>query len=304
MITFAKKQLSLKHLFNLTLLLIAFTNSLAGQDMESKGLSIPESKNDSIDLVTDFHDLYDVKNKPAYELYESWDTKDIRYIKQDSLLEITDYFLDMDSMAIVLSDSVHGFSLPVPKDRVTSSFGKRYYRFHYGTDIDLMTGDSVFAAFDGQVRYTGYHRGYGYTVVIRHYNGLETVYSHLSKIKTDTNVYVAAGDLIGYGGSTGRSTGSHLHFETRFRGAAFDSESIFDYDSWKLTSDTLWLSARQFSYLGPVKDRKNARYHYIQKGDNLGKIARMYGTSIKALCRMNGISRSTILQIGKKLRIR
>ncbi|MFW6020274.1 MAG: peptidoglycan DD-metalloendopeptidase family protein [Bacteroidales bacterium] len=283
---------------------LLFTITLAGQDVESKALSIPESKNDSIDLATNFHDLYDTENKPAFDLYESWNTNDLQYIKQDSLLKLTDYFLNMDSIAIILSDSLHEYSLPAGKDKVTSSFGRRYYRFHYGTDIDLMTGDSVFAAFDGQVRYTGYHRGYGKTVVIRHYNGLETVYSHLSKIKTDTNAYVNAGELIGYGGSTGRSTGAHLHFETRYRGAAFDSETIFDYDSWKLNSDTLWLSANQFSYLGPVKDRKNARYHYIKKGDNLGKIARMYGTTIQALCRVNGISRSTTLRIGKKLRVR
>lgn len=293
----------MKHSF-IAILLITLACSVIGQKLENDELSVYESKNDSADLATDFYEFYDIKNKPAYDLYESWNNDDLHYIDQDSVLEIADRFLNIDSTKIILSDSVHDYSIPVEKDKITSSFGRRYYHYHFGTDIDLITGDSVVAAFDGEVRYTGYCGGYGNTVVIRHFNGLETIYSHLSEIVIDTNVYVNAGELIGYGGNTGKSTGSHLHFETRYRGAAFDSENIFDYDSWKLKSDTLWITANQFSYLGPVKDRKNARYHYIQKGDTLGKIARMYGTSIKALCRRNGISRSKTLRIGEKLRIR
>ncbi len=283
------------------LVTLLFFHVLYGQQEQLFGDSIMESSNDSTDLANGFYNLYDT---PAYNLYKCWNTSRLKYISPDSTCLDIDLYLNMDSTPIVLYDSLRTYSMPVHGKRVTSGFGRRYYRFHYGTDIDLVTGDSVMAAFDGQVRYADYYRGYGYTVVIRHYNGLETLYSHLSKILADTNQYVKAGDLIGYGGSTGRSTGSHLHFETSYLGAAFDSQEIFCYDSATLKKDTFWLSAANFSYLGPVRDKRLASYHYIKSGDTLSRIARMYGTSIGALCRLNGISKSSILRIGNKLRVR
>lgn len=284
--------------------IMLITSSLYGQNANMLHDSIMESNNDSADLANGFYELYHEMNTPAYELYKSWSNSRLKYIPRDSVIRSIDKYLEMDSTMIVLNDSSRSYSMPVKKNRVTSGFGRRYYRFHYGTDLDLFTGDSVWTVFDGMVRYSGYYHGYGKTVVVRHYNGLETVYSHLSRILVDTNDYVKAGELIGYGGSTGRSTGSHLHFETRYLGAAFDSELIFDYDSFCLRTDTLWLTPNAFAYLGPVRDRRNASYHYIKSGDNLGKIARMYGTSISSLCRLNGISRTTILRIGRKLRVR
>ncbi len=278
-----------------------FFQVLYGQQQQLFVDSIMESSNDSTDLANGFYNLYDT---PAFDLYKSWNTSRLKYISPDSTRLDIDLYLNLDSTLIVLHDSLRNYSMPINSKRVTSGFGNRYYRFHYGTDLDLMTGDSVMAVFDGQVRYAAYYRGYGYTIVVRHYNGLETIYSHLSKILADTNQYVKAGDLIGYGGSTGRSTGSHLHFETRYLGAAFDSEELFCYKNGSLKSDTFWLSAGNFSYLGPVRDKRLATYHYIKSGDTLGRIARLYGTNIGSLCRLNGISRSTILRIGKKLRIR
>lgn len=262
-----------------------------------------ESHNDSADLASDFHNLYRIENSPSYGLYENWNTDDPHYKAADSLIEKTNYFLNLDSTKIVMKDSLHDFTVPVKENRITSEFGRRYYRFHYGTDIDLLTGDSVTSAMDGQVRYTGYYHGYGKTVVVRHYNGLETVYAHLSYISVTTNEYVRAGDLLGLGGSSGRSTGSHLHFETRYLGAAFDSEAIVNYDKFQLKDDTLWLNSSQFSYIEPVRERKNAKYHVIQKGDTLSKIARIYRTSVSKLCRINGISRDRTLRIGRKLRL-
>lgn len=85
---------------------------------------------------------------------------------------------------------------------------------HNGLDIKVYIGDTIRAAFSGKVRMVKYERrGYGKYVVIRHENGLETVYGHLSKQIVDENQYVEAGEPIGLGGNTGRSTGSHLHFE-------------------------------------------------------------------------------------------
>lgn len=277
---------------------------LNGQSPELRDDRIIESHNDSIDLVRNYYNLYDSTKTPAYALYKSWDNKDLKYISGDSVIKLADYFLSLDSTRIPLTDSLRDYSMPVSKDRVTSHFGMRYYRFHYGTDIDLVTGDSILAVFDGQVRYVDYYHGYGNVIVIRHYNGLETVYAHLSEVTVCANNYVKAGELIGYGGNTGRSTGSHLHFEMRYRGAAFDTRAVFDYDQYKLKKDTLWLSATDFTYLGPVRNLKYARYHYVKKGDYLGKIARMYQTRISRLCRLNGISRKTILQIGQKIRVR
>lgn len=287
----------------LTILLIVLSSIALAQENASQD-SVIESRNDSLDLASDFYKLYRVENSPAYDLYESWDNHNPAYKYGDSLVKKTDFFPGLDSTLFILTDSMMGFSPPVNQDILTSGFGRRYYRFHYGTDIDLMTGDSVRAVFDGRVRYAGYYRGYGHTLVIRHYNGLETLYAHLSGMEVDTNDYVCAGDLIGYGGSSGRSTGSHLHFETRYLGAAFDSERIIDYDHFQLRDDSLWLHANDFAYLGPVRDRQNAKYHVIRKGDTLSRIARMYHTSIRMLCRINRISRSAVLQIGRKLRVR
>ncbi|MCF8332277.1 MAG: peptidoglycan DD-metalloendopeptidase family protein [Bacteroidales bacterium] len=290
---------------NISLIILMFTSIVInGQSPESRDHKIIESHNDSMDLASNHYQLYDSTETPAYDLYRSWDNHNMKYLSGGSIIEKADYYLSLDSMLILLTDSIRDYSMPVSKDRITSHFGMRYYRYHYGTDIDLDTGDSILTVFDGQVRYTDYYHGYGNVVVIRHYNGLETVYAHLSDIIVDTNDFVSAGDLIGYGGNTGRSTGSHLHFEMRYRGAAFDSRAVFDYDSFRLEKDTFWLCATHFAYLGPVRNLKYARYHYVRKGDYLGKIARMYDTGIGRLCRLNGISRRTILQIGQKLRVR
>ena len=108
------------------------------------------------------------------------------------------------------------FSMPVGGN-VTSEFGHRWGRHHNGMDLDLETGDGVKAVFEGKVRYAQYHASYGYLIVIRHYNGLETYYAHLSSILVHANDKIKAGQLIGLGGNTGRSYGSHLHFEVRYK---------------------------------------------------------------------------------------
>jgi murein DD-endopeptidase MepM/ murein hydrolase activator NlpD len=277
--------------------------SVAGwtqQNVRPDSLMI-ESRNDSIDLVSNFYDLYDSLTHfrhPSDFLYSSWNTASIRYKEGDTIKR-------PDSVRIVLVDIAHGekYVHPFCGD-VTSRFGYRRYRFHYGTDIDLITGDPVRCAFDGMVRATLYDRGYGKVVVVRHNNGLETVYAHLSKVLVDSNTVVKAGDIIGYGGNTGRSTGSHLHFEIRYLGAAVNPETIVDFVNYKLIADTIYLTQKNFEYLRRIAADKNAKYHRVRKGDTLSAIARRYHTSVNKLCYLNGIKQTHILQIGEKIRVR
>jgi len=123
-----------------------------------------------------------------------------------------------DTLDVSIADGQDKWAFPITDTRITSPFGFRRYRWHYGTDLKLYYGDTVAAAFDGIVRIVDYERyGYGRYVVLRHLNGLETLYGHLSKAKVKVGDVVSAGDLIGLGGSTGRSTGTHLHFEFAIR---------------------------------------------------------------------------------------
>lgn len=267
----------------------------------SKDTLIVESRNDSIDLVSNFYDIYDSLTKfihPSDYLYSSWNTKLIRYREGDTIQKT-------DSVKLILTNAAMGQVYVHPfQGNITSRFGYRRYRFHYGTDIDLITGDHVLCAFDGMVRATLYDKGYGRVVVVRHNNGLETVYAHLSKILVDTNTTIKAGDIIGYGGNTGRSTGSHLHFEIRYLGAAINPETIVDFKNFKLIKDTIFLTKKNFEYLHKIAADKNAKYHRVKSGDTLSGIARRYHTSINSLCYLNGIKQTHILQIGEKIRIK
>ena len=203
-----------------------------------------------------------------------------------------------------------------------SGFKPRGWRFHKGLDIDLETGDTVYAAFSGRIRYSMYNQGgYGNLVIIRHHNGLETYYAHLSKLMVDPEDWVEAGEPIGLGGSTGRSYGPHLHFECRFYDNAFDPMAIFDFENRDLRDCNLLVNKELFTTYGkfsgeekimamrrapaasqPVKNG-NGTYHTIRSGDTLWDISRRYGTSVDRICQLNGISRNTTLHIGRALRV-
>ena len=154
-----------------------------------------------------------------------------------------------DTVQLVLVDSLHRYCIPHP-GQITSRYKYRWKRAHKGIDIGLHVGDAVYAAFDGIVRaalpinLTG---GYGNVLVIRHPNGLETYYGHLSRFIVKSGDLVKAGELIGYGGSTGRSTGPHLHFETRYMGQAFDPERIFDFENGTLRCEEFTLRKHYFN---------------------------------------------------------
>lgn len=227
--------------------------------------------------------------------------------------------------------SLKGWVAPI-KGRITSPYGWRKKRMHKGEDIKLYVGDTVRAAFDGRVRIRKFEkRGYGYYYVIRHDNGLETIYGHLSKHIVKQDEYVKAGQAIGLGGSTGRSTGPHLHFEMRFMGIALDPSELIDFDTFEPRDSVYHLDRKRAEWAQNNKGKGGARYgtsgtqsqtrrsgstsatasssaaggsgiHTVKKGDTLGSIARRYGTTVSRLCRLNGIKADTKLQIGRKLK--
>lgn len=256
----------------------------------------------------DFDDLID-QPYPADTLYDGrWEQSNIRYGWRDSLRKVVTDTAFLHVLPLT-GRGIGTFVAPF-EGKVTSRFGPRRYRYHYGIDVNLNTGDTVVAAFDGRVRIAAYYSGYGYTVVLRHYNGLETLYGHFSKLLVDTNQSVKAGDPIGLGGNTGRSYGSHLHFEVRYLGIPFNPEFVINFDEHKLLNDTLFLSATQFRYMGGGSSSPagsspaTAKYYKVKSGDNLSVIAQRHGTTVNRLCQLNNISRTTTLQIGRSLRVR
>jgi murein DD-endopeptidase MepM/ murein hydrolase activator NlpD len=172
---------------------------------------------------------------------------------------------------------------------------------HYGLDIKVERGDTIRAAFDGKVRYVSYQRrGYGYYVVIRHPNGIETLYAHLTKQLVGENDVVMAGDPIGLGGNTGRSTGTHLHFETRLLGKALNPALMFDFPNQDVTGDTyLYMKPKKKVYDPSDPDT----YYKVKSGDTLGRIAARKGTTVKNLCKLNGITTQSTLRVGQILRL-
>ena len=229
-------------------------------------------------------------------LFYNWITNDIHQRKFD-------FSKVQDTILVVLNDSNDHYTHPF-KGPITSSFGKRNWRFHYGMDIDLRTGDTVLAAFNGRVRISTYSKSYGHVVVIRHDNGLETIYGHLSKRLVKVDSVITSGTPIGRGGNTGRSYGSHLHFEMRYFDEPLDPRDVVSFENFKLHYDTLAISQCNFMYKEELKELKGRKYHRVRSGNTLGHIAMKYGTSISKLCRLNGISRSSILRIGQRLRVR
>ncbi len=209
----------------------------------------------------------------------------------------------MDSLELILfnEDDLGTWHSPLDKTIVTSDFGLRRAVWHYGIDIRVKTGNPVYAAFDGVVRITGYDkRGFGRFILIRHKNGLETLYAHLSKSLTKLGEEVKAGDIIGKGGNSGRSTAPHLHFELRYSGNAINPNRIFDFKENKIISSSYIINHNTFAYL---EEANKIRHHVIRSGDTLSGLSYRYGVSVTKMCRLNGISRNSILRIGQRVRI-
>lgn len=236
---------------------------------------------------------------PAYDLYCGWDTRTL--FAQKSAQENIGKGLHFQ-----LCKAECDFVFPT-NGNLTSPFGPRWGRMHNGLDLDLETGDNVFAAFEGLVRISQYHSSYGNVVVIRHNNGLETLYAHLSQRKVKPGDHVEAGDIVGLGGNTGRSYGAHLHFEIRYMGDAIDPNLVIDPSTKSLRDWEFVLEHKHFEYksIDPkaLEARKTGKkYHVVKKGETLSAIARKHKTSVSALCKLNKIKQTSVLRPGQKLR--
>lgn len=243
---------------------------------------------------------FDTANVPAMESYTGWDMRKI-HPYEHRIESIA------DSTLLVLTEGEDCFFHPPTVGSITSGFGirrwGRRYKFHYGTDLKLTTGDPVYSIFDGVVRIAQYSTSYGYVVVVRHYNGLETIYAHFSKLLVVPGMSIRAGEPIGLGGSTGRSTGPHLHFEVRYKGVAFNADKIIDFSTNSLRSDSVYVDMNLFDHIKEVKRINAAKYHKVKSGETLGHIARKYGTSVRAIQRLNGM-KGTNIRAGKSIRVR
>ena len=231
---------------------------------------------------------------PALSLYPNWNNQYVHAYGNAIIPET--YTIDLT-----------GFHMPTPSTKITSPFGPRWRRMHNGLDLKVNIGDTIVAAFDGKVRIVKYERrGYGKYVAIRHDNGLETVYGHLSKQLVEENQLVKAGEVIGLGGNTGRSTGSHLHFETRFLGIAINPIYMFDFPKQDIVADTYTFRKTKGVKRAGSHDTQAAdgtiRYHKVKSGDTLSRIAKLRGVSVSTLCKLNRIKPTTTLRIGQVLR--
>jgi murein DD-endopeptidase MepM/ murein hydrolase activator NlpD len=252
---------------------------------------------------------------PSHDLYSSWDTEKAHpYNFSEAFRE--------DSVVIRLVQLGESpFSMPY-HGPLTSLFGWRKYRPHYGTDINLETGDLVVSCFDGMVRVARYFRGYGNCVIVRHPNGLETVYAHLSKMLVESGQKVTSGEVLGLGGNTGRSSGSHLHFEIRYLGQALDAQDVIDFENGKLLADEFVLRktdvenkydlramrARHRRDMGLSRGAYAASamregIYRVRRGDTLGAIAKRTSKSVSYLCKKNKIRPNTTLRIGQKIKL-
>jgi len=198
----------------------------------------------------------------------------------------------------------------------------------------VYVGDTIRAAFSGKIRVVAYEgKGYGRYVIIRHSNGLETLYGHMSKQLVKEDQMVRAGDPIGLGGNTGRSTGAHLHFETRFLGKFIDPEKMFNFEMQDVKGDCYLFRANgncvlmngntvlavneteevaenkeeesrnfQQQKIAVQKAKPRTHIHKVQKGESLSSIAKKYKTSVSELCRLNGITQKSTLRVGQILK--
>ena len=255
---------------------------------------------------------------PASELYANWDN---RYAHRAT--ELPDHYrIDL-----------RHFSMPTTSRVITSNFGSRWGRQHKGLDIKVYIGDTIRAAFSGKVRIVRYEDGgYGKYIVIRHNNGLETIYGHLSKQLVEENQEVRAGEVIGLGGNTGRSTGSHLHFETRLCGVALNPALMFDFREQDVTGDYYAFNKSTYDdesanatrirgkQDGSMLAKDNSAddystnnrttsglddqvlYHKVAKGETLESIARKRGVTVDKICKLNHITSRMRLRPGQIIR--
>ena len=280
-----------------TFIIITLFTSIWGANAQLRNYSLIPKK-DTVNIYQEMlNDQSDdlMENHPAEDIYNNIWRSD----------HVNPYKIPIDSMPDSVRIDCSNFFVPV-HGAVTSEFGPRRYRFHYGIDLRLKIGDSVRSAFKGKVRIIDYEApGYGHYIVIRHDNGLETVYGHLSQVLVSLNQNVKGGQLIAYGGNTGHSTGPHLHFETRYIGNAINPAHIIDFNTGLVHERNYLLTKKNsFYYQHEVKAFAAAKYYNVRKHDTLSRVAARNGTNVKSLCRLNGIKPKVKLKAGQRLRIR
>lgn len=268
--------------------------NVSGQDLLARQAPI-DKKLKSIDSVALIRQIRkEMAAYPAYGLYPNWNNQRVHAFGNTVVIPDT-FRIDMT-----------GFCMPTTNTKITSKFGPRRRRMHNGIDVKVYIGDTIRAAFGGKVRMVKYERrGYGKYVVIRHENGLETIYGHLSKQLVNEDQYVEAGEVIGLGGNTGRSTGSHLHFETRFLGQAINPALLFDFEKQDIVTDSyLFMKGknRRSNSSAVASSGGDIQYYKVRKGDSLSRISKKTGVSIDRLCKLNGITRRTTLRINQVLK--
>ncbi len=316
-----------KKVFFVSILSVATVPTM-GQDLLARQAPV-DRRATAVDTIA-LHMLVEreMAQSPAGQLYNEWSNQ---YAHRETLLP--------DSFRIDL----RRYHMPTSSRVITSQYGRRWGRMHKGLDIKVYIGDTIRAAFDGKVRVVRYEAsGYGNFVVIRHNNGLETIYGHMSKQLVREDEQVRAGDPIGLGGNTGRSTGSHLHFETRLCGVALNPALMFDFKNQDVTGDYYMFrknrhnhdsqianrttGRKQDSYseeevTGGVKrnvveeeieespvstkksvSRKNTRLHKVKKGETLYSIATKRGMSVEELCKINKIGKNKSIRPGQILK--
>lgn len=306
-------------ILGLALSLIAGTGAMAQKitsrsphsDAHKQLLANQTSSKEQVRMMEEnsFIDLVD-EPEPELDIYtEGWNSKRVNPFKETDV---------PDSKVIDVAD----YHMPCP-GRLTSNYGYRakFGRMHKGVDLQIRSNDTIYAAFDGKVRLTAYEaKGYGNYVILRHPNGLETVYGHLNRHLVKPDQTVKAGDPIGLGGSTGRSTGPHLHFETRYMGYAINPCAIFDFANQTTHTDTYTFSKKTYTQprnYAPSKDAAQAEKenpykvattskttHTVRKGDTLSKIARSYGISTKTLRRLNDLQANAVIKPGQVLKVK
>jgi murein DD-endopeptidase MepM/ murein hydrolase activator NlpD len=222
---------------------------------------------------------------------------------------LDDAFLIDEEALPSFGEMLDQFVVPY-RGKVISKYGMRRGRMHTGTDIKLELGDTIVAAYQGIVTRAQSYYGYGKLVVLNHSLGLETYYAHLSNILVKVGDTISTGQVIGLGGRTGRATGTHLHFEIRENGKAYNPELVFDFDSHSIKPEATekemlaQLVAKPQVVQKYVMDINDTPSEYIIKaGDSLWMIARRFQVSVSELCKLNNLTTQSVLRIGSVLRI-
>lgn len=291
----------------------SITDMSDGDEADSEG----EAEGEFDNLFTGYSDVtyWDMLRDPNFKFDPAMIPANTHYPFEWDTVVINPYKVSLremnDTILLKLRDSMDCSFHPPAIGDVTSGFGYRSWgrrpKFHYGIDVRMEVGDPVYSIFDGIVRVAKRSSDYGYVVVVRHYNGLETLYAHFDQLLAYPGKPVRSGEIIGLSGNTGRSTGPHLHFEVRFKGEKIDPSKVIYFPSGSLLSDTLQIDKQCFTHVKLYKEQQTklrSRYYIVKRGDTLGKIAYKNGVSVKQIGRLNKISTKTKLKAGRRLRIR